>query len=265
MEDRLADLRGELQNSTNRIESINYNLDEIKVRLDKLVGDVDFRLTRLESGVGRVSGGLPLAKEKNLSSVPRSTDVKRNGPATGGPVVSSVKPGSLGKISENNLREFKRQVSKDGQNEQSLNTVSKNKKVQEISLLPKGIPRDQYLFALSILRKTEYENAELAFAEFIKRHPKDKLTPNARYWLGESFYVRKNYRSAAEAFLRGYQQAPKGVKAPSSLLKLGMSLANLNKRQDACATFSKLAKDYPNASENIKKHLGREFQRSKCN
>ena len=131
-------------------------------------------------------------------------------------------------------------------------------------MLQGDVPEKQYRFALSILRKTEYSRAEQAFNEFIQRNPKNKLTPNARYWLGESFYVRKNYRSAAEAFLRGYQQAPKGLKAPSSLLKLGMSLANLKKNQDACATFTKLAKDYPDASENIKKHLKREFQRSRC-
>ena len=264
LEDRLADLRGELQNSTNRMESISYNLDEIKARLDKLVSDIDFRLTRLES-VGKVSVGSPSATEKNLSAVPRTTDVKRIGPATGGPVVSSVKPGILGEISETNLREVKRQASKNGQNTPSFNSALIKKEAQQTFLLPKGTPKVQYLYALSILRKTEYSNAELAFAEFIKMHPKDKLTPNARYWLGESFYVRKNYRSAAEAFLRGYQQAPKGLKAPSSLLKLGMSLANLEKTQDACATFSKLAKDFPNASENIKKHLSREFKRSSCN
>jgi chromosome segregation ATPase len=85
LEDRLADLRGELQNSTNRMESISHNLDGIKVRLDKLVSDIDFRLARLESVVSRVRGGSQLTKDKDLSSVTRTTDVKRIGPATGGP------------------------------------------------------------------------------------------------------------------------------------------------------------------------------------
>jgi len=259
LEDRLTELGDELQNSTNRIEGISHNLDEIKIRLDKLVSDIDFRLTRIES-----SPGFLKAKEKTLSTAPRAGGVESIAPSTEGPIVSSRTPSVLGEISEANLSEVKRQVNKGIRNSLPLNTDVSDNKLQQKFILPKGLPKAQYLYALSILRKTEYNNAELAFAEFIQRYPKDELTPNARYWLGESFYVRKNYRSAAEAFLRGYQQAPKGAKAPSSLLKLGMSLANLKKKQDACATFSKLANDYPNASNNIKKHLDREFKRSGC-
>ncbi|MDP6259764.1 MAG: tetratricopeptide repeat protein, partial [Rhodospirillales bacterium] len=75
---------------------------------------------------------------------------------------------------------------------------------------------------------------------------------------------RANYRDAAEAFLRGFQQAPKGPKAPDTLLMLGKSLANLKKQSDACATFSKLTQDYPDASANIKKQLKRESGRTGC-
>ncbi len=264
LEDRLAGLRGELQSSTNRIESISHNVDGIKVRLDKLVSDIDFRLTRLENAASEGGKRFLGAKEQNLSAAPQAIGVKTIGAPTGGPIVSSGKPGVLGEISETNLREIKLQENKGVQNGVPLNSNSPNNQLQQKFILPKGTPKVQYLYALSILRKTQYNNAELAFAEFIQRYPKNELTPNARYWLGESFYVRKNYRPAAEAFLRGYQQAPKGVKAPSSLLKLGMSLANLKKKQDACATFSKLAKDYPDVSENIKKHLDREFKRSSC-
>ncbi len=265
LEDRLAEVKTELQNSTNRIESIGHNVDGIKGRLDKLVSDIDFRLTRLESVAGGNDGRDAAVKEPTLFAAPRAAGVKQIGPSTGGPIISSSKPGILGKISETNLSAVKRQINNGAQDKVPVNTALLDKEVQQKFILPKGTPEVQYRYALSILRKTEYSNAELAFAEFIQRYPKDELTPNARYWLGESFYVRKNYRSAAEAFLRSYQQAPKGIKAPSSLLKLGMSLANLKKKQDACATFSKLAKDYPDASENIKKHLNREFKRSSCN
>jgi tol-pal system protein YbgF len=264
LEDRLAEFKGELQNSTNRIESISHDVDEIKVRLDKLVSDIDFRLTRLESAASEGGGGGMAAKEQNLSSAPRASGVKNIGPPTDGPVVFSGKPGILGEISEANLSKVKRQENLGVQNGVPSNSSFFDNERQQKSILPKGTPKIQYLYALSMLRKTQYNNAELAFSEFIQRHPKNEFTPNARYWLGESFYVRKNYRSAAEAFLRGYQQAPKGVKAPGSLLKLGMSLANLKKKQDACATFSKLAKDYPDISGNIKKHLDREFKRSSC-
>ena len=82
LEDRLADLRGELQNSTNRMESISHNLDKIKVRLDKLVGDVDYKscaevagaITPVPGGVGPMTIACLLAntvtaccRSKNLA------------------------------------------------------------------------------------------------------------------------------------------------------------------------------------------------------
>jgi tol-pal system protein YbgF len=260
LEERLSQLEGELQNTTNLIEGINHNVDGMKGRLDKLVSDLDFRLSRLEGGAARPSS-VPVGPP-TVSSVPRAAGVQQIGPSTGGPVVSSGKPGTLGSISETELSA----VQRDSKNVTSAGASAPagSQSGAQQALLPKGSPTVQYRHAFSILRQTDYDKAELAFKEFIKNHPKDQLTPNARYWLGESFYVRANYRDAAEAFLRGYQQAPKGSKAPDTLLKLGMSLANLKKKQDACATFSKLAKDYPNASGNIKKHLKREVGRTGC-
>ena len=252
-------LKGELQNTTNRIESLRHDVDGIKGRVDKLVGDIDFRLTRLESVSGRKNQDV-VTGQPSVGSAPRAAGVEQIGPSTGGPVISSGKPTILGKINETHLSMITSKKTSNSDNKLDISA----KKVSPTSLLPKGTPIFQYRHALSILRKTEYDTAELAFKEFIQRFPKDKLSLNARYWLGESFYVRKKFLDAADAFLKAYQQSPKGVKAPDSLLKLGMSLANLKKNKDACDVFSQLAKDYPDAPENIKKHLKREFNRSAC-
>tara|TARA_B100000315_G_scaffold237285_2_gene253929 strand:- start:5358 stop:6443 length:1086 start_codon:yes stop_codon:yes gene_type:complete len=271
LEERLAQLEGELQNTTNTIESMNHNMDQMKARLDKLVVDIDFRLTRLESGAvrpGQAGAGGQLQRPlgpPTVSAVPRAAGVQQIGPTTGGPVVTSGKPSTLGKISETDLSSVQRDAKtlQQGQTTQAALPQQQPAPVKK-SILPEGTPNSQYKFAFSILRKADYDNAELALREFIEKHPQDKLTPNARYWLGKTHYVRTNYRDAAEAFLRGFQQAPKGPKAPDTLLMLGMSLANLKKQSDACATFSKLAQDYPDASANIKKQLKREIGRTGC-
>jgi TolA-binding protein len=82
--------------------------------------------------------------------------------------------------------------------------------------------------------------------------------------MGETYYVRKDYSSAARVFLEAYQKDQKGTKAPDTLLKLGMSLTNLDKKKEACATFDKLGKDFPDASANIKRTLPRERTRAGC-
>ena len=52
--------------------------------------------------------------------------------------------------------------------------------------------------AYNMLSTGEYEAK--AFTKFIKEYPDNKLSSNAYYWLGETFYVRKNYQLAAYNF-----------------------------------------------------------------
>ena len=62
----------------------------------------------------------------------------------------------------------------------------------------------------------------------------------------------------------GCKQAPEGPKAPDSLLKLGMSMAGLDKTQEACATFGKLRKEFSPLKTNIEQALNREVKRLEC-
>jgi TolA-binding protein len=56
--------------------------------------------------------------------------------------------------------------------------------------------------------------------------------------------VRGNYQDAARSFAQGYQTYPKSQKAADSLLKLGLSLAKMNKKDDACLSFKQLEKEF---------------------
>ena len=64
--------------------------------------------------------------------------------------------------------------------------------------------------------------------------------------------------------LNGYQKSPKGFKTPDILLKLGMSLIQDKKSENACEVFEKLKTDYPEISGNIKQTLKRELKRARC-
>ena len=131
-------------------------------------------------------------------------------------------------------------------------------------VLPEGTVKEQYAYAFGLLRQANYDRAEQALQEFVRLHPKESLASNARYWLGETYYVRAAYVQAAEIFLEGYQADPKGPKAPDSLLKLGMSLAGLDKKREACAAFEKLTKDFPAAAAGIKNAVTRGKQKNGC-
>lgn len=134
----------------------------------------------------------------------------------------------------------------------------------QTAALPEGTPREQYMYAFGMLRQGRYDIAAQALRQFVTDHNDDPLAGNARYWLGETYYVRGAYVEAAETFLEGYQVDPDGPKAADALLKLGMSLANLDKKQEACAAFQKLRADYPGAPAGLKSTLQREWQKNGC-
>ena len=87
---------------------------------------------------------------------------------------------------------------------------------------------------------------------------------NAKYWLGETYYVRGNYQAAASAFGVAYQDHPEGPKAVDSLLKLGLSLSLMGQGGDACAVFSELERRFPTAPANVLQRSVQERGRLGC-
>jgi tol-pal system protein YbgF len=129
--------------------------------------------------------------------------------------------------------------------------------------LPEGTPDDQYKYAFGLLSRADYAGAERALSAFVEQHPTHSLAGNAQYWLGETYYVRNDFNSAARAFAIGYQKYPKSPKAPDNLLKLGLSLGNLNKTKEACQSYSLLKKDFPKAIEQVRR-ADAEQKRLRC-
>lgn len=125
-------------------------------------------------------------------------------------------------------------------------------------------PKDAYNNAFSLLSQREYVEAERELKAFLEAYPNDPLAGNATYWLGETYYVRNDFRQAAVTFLQGYQKDPKASKAPDNLLKLAKSLGNIGDKKEACTTLDRLKKEFPNASATIKQSAAAERKRSGC-
>jgi tol-pal system protein YbgF len=105
-------------------------------------------------------------------------------------------------------------------------------------------PAAFYEQAFALLRARDYAAAGTAFEDFLERYPDHDLSPNAKYWLGESWYVRNNFERAARIFAEAYQQNTKGPKAPDNLLKLALSLNGMGKKEEACLSLAQLKKEF---------------------
>ncbi|HEX2135837.1 MAG TPA: tol-pal system protein YbgF [Microvirga sp.] len=127
-----------------------------------------------------------------------------------------------------------------------------------------GDPRSDYDAAYAYLVQKQYEQAETGFRRFIQSHPRDRLVPEAMYWLGESYLQRNRTREAAEQFLNVSTEHPHSGRAPDALLKLGISLNALGARDRACAVFAELDRKYPQAGPLVKQGSEREQKRARC-
>jgi tol-pal system protein YbgF len=135
---------------------------------------------------------------------------------------------------------------------------------QLATLPPSARPQDEYDMAYGYVLHRDYGLAEQAFRDFLRKHPRERLVPDAQYWLGESLFQQQRYRDAAESFLAVSTKYEHAGKAPESLLRLGQSLAALHKKEAACATLAEVGRKYPKASASVKRSVAQEQKRVHC-
>lgn len=236
MQVRLDEIETQMRAFTGRLEETNHAISELNKKLENLASDIEVRF--------RTAGAAPGAAAGAGSATPP--------PANAAPTSRGV----LGTIP------LKDVDGKKGVASAPLENAAPAQ--QTASVLPKGTAQDQYRYATSFLAKSDWDGAERALKAFLDAHPKDELSGNAQYWLGESYYVRGDYNNAALAFAKGYKDYPKSAKGPDNLLKLGLSLSNLKKTQSACATFERMSKDFPGAPSSIKSRVAAERKKLRC-
>jgi tol-pal system protein YbgF len=105
--------------------------------------------------------------------------------------------------------------------------------------------RASYEAAFDVLKAGRYDESARLFQQFLQQHPDGAYAPNARYWLGESYYVTQNYELALEQFEALYERYPTHDKAPGALLKVGLSQYGLKQMDAARETLTQVAQKYP--------------------
>lgn len=251
---RFSELEDQMRTLTGQIEEMTYGIDQVSLRLDKLIGDVDFRLLAIEKTQAEADGWKGQSSEIG-SAIPAPTQPSPSQEALGAPPASN-EPGTLGTIPATAL---------EVQETAAVEPAAVEPTTPTTPALPPGTTKQQYEYAFSLLRQHEYAEAERALAAFIEKHPDDQLTGNAYYWQAETYYVRADFRQSAKYFAKCFKNFSESNKAPDCLLKLGMSLINLDETDKACFTFMELAERFPEASSSIKQRAATESQRAGCN
>ena len=125
-------------------------------------------------------------------------------------------------------------------------------------------PAQAFKAARQLLLDGDYGAAEQAFSDYVQAYPDSAKAPEARYWLGETQFVRQAYGDAAGSYLGAVRGWPQTAWAPDAVLKLSRSLVALKKPADACKTLDELTKRYPKAPAPIVSKAASTRVQAKC-
>ena len=235
---KLNEIENQFRELTNKFEEVNFKLDKLSTRVTKIQSDAQLRFSDLENGTNTSP------KEKKVS-LPGSAKPQDFGAAPGYQTTNLPKEQSINSV-------------------EGAQTIITEEAEKKESLLPNKPTEEQYEFAVSFMKIGDYETAEFALKEFIEKNRDHNLAGSAQYWYGETFRIRQLYSDAATAYLDGYQNYPKSIKAPDNLLKLGITMVQLGEKDQGCKMISGLKKEYPKASKSVLQKAQYEQKKFKC-
>ena len=111
-----------------------------------------------------------------------------------------------------------------------------------------GDPRAEYHRYYEALRAGNHSYALTGFRNFVERFPKHDFADNAQYWIGETFYDQKRFKSALLEFRKVVDNHPTGNKVPDGLLKLGYCYHQLGEATKAKQVWQQVIQLYPKSN-----------------
>lgn len=282
---RVTALEEQIRQLNGRIEELNFQILQMQDQMNKMQQDNEFRFQELEGG--KKQGAAPAGDtQKKTETAEPSVRDQASAPADPAPAsgeesgVAATEAPADGSVERGAPPRILGTVTFDAKGNPSGATIENapppdaeasgqadaaSPDGETVASLPRSdSPDELYRTSYQFVLSGDYRTAEAGFRDYVERFPDDARIPDARYWLGESLFGQERYKEAAEVFLAASKAHPKAKKAPDMLLKLGVSLAALNQRDVACATFAEIGKRYPGASDALKGRVVQEQALAGC-
>jgi tol-pal system protein YbgF len=225
MQQQLTRLENEVRQLRGEVERLSHENKRLKNQQNDLYTDLDQRMRAIQAGAP--------ANQLMVESVAPTTPPASTGSATvtmppvAGTVPASSQRGGL---------------AIGGQ----PTSVS-----QPVTSMPVSAPADpakeqeSYKAAFDLLKVGKYNEAILAYSDFLRQYPSGTYAPNAQYWLGEANYVTRQFPVAIEEFQKVINRYPESRKLPDAMLKIGYIHYELKQSDDARRVLTGLTKKFP--------------------
>lgn len=104
-----------------------------------------------------------------------------------------------------------------------------------------------YLKSFDSIKTGKYDDAIRGFRGMLDKYPQGNYSDNAWYWMGESYYVKRDYPNALQSYRSLLEKFPASPKVPDALLKTGIVQQEQKKNDQARAAYQRVLKEYPNS------------------
>lgn len=221
--EQLHALQSELAKLRGQLEVNNHEIKQLKEKQRKLYNDLDSRLQTL-------------SKQAN--------EIKSQGEPSLGENSSSQASSIAGTEGESLTIESVKQPAGTGEAIESL---------PESGAAETGRPdpveiQSAYQSAFRLLKQAEYDQAITAFSLFLQEYPNSQYADNARYWMGEAYFVTRRFGQAITEYLTLLDDFPDSRKAPVAMLKIGHSYRELGQSEESKQYYRMLVEKYPDTS-----------------
>ncbi len=213
MLNRLEQMQRDIQQLRGEIELQTHTLKDMQRRSREQYLDIDRRLQQLESG----TSGMPVPVTPPAGTPPAGTP-----PAVTAPDPLDPPP--------------------------MPRTPMTRPPGAAVMLPPQAGEREAYDTGLAILREGRYAEAAQAFNRFLVDYPGSSYADNASYWLGETYYVTRDFDRSLATFKGLVEQYPNSPKAADSRLKTGYIYYEKKDWKAARQTLEAVISDYPGST-----------------
>lgn len=222
----VEELKTEVRELRGQLEQQQFSLSKMSDRQRELYLDVDRRLQRVETA-GVAVGATAAAA---AASAPGSTSFTV-GAAPAGSTTGTSAPGTTAVG-----------VAAAGAATQASTPQTASASVDPVK------EQQAYQTAFNLLKAGRYDQAAKSFRTFLADYPTSKFSDNAQYWLGESYYVTRNFDNAMREFEKLVAEHPESQKLTHALLKVGYIHDELGQKEKAREVLTDLTKNYPNST-----------------
>jgi tol-pal system protein YbgF len=215
---RMQDLQQKnLATSSNQIDSLSSQVQQLSASLDEAKGQIS-----------KLSGQLAQTQKilQTINVPPQATNPPAQ-PATQGDAASPGNSASPGTTAP----------------------AAADASAQDSKPAPPPDPDVLYRSAYTDYTQGQYPLAIQGFQEYLQDYGDTDLASNAQFYIGDSYYLQKNFKDAVKEYDKCIEAYPDGNKAAAAYLKKGYALLAMGQKQNGERELTELIHKYPDSHE----------------